>query len=71
MTIVHGLPSTRDVQPIENWCFPGSSPVWPTLCQAYQPKVVFALDLSAAYAQKPSDRLAVYTSRGMTNEVGC
>ena len=52
MTIVHWLPSTGDVQPIENGCITGSSPVLPTICQAYWSEVVFALGLSAAYSQK-------------------
>ena len=29
MTILRWPPSTGDVQPIENGCFTGSSPVWP------------------------------------------
>jgi len=31
MTIAHWPPSTGDVQPTENGCFTGSSPVWPTI----------------------------------------
>jgi hypothetical protein len=52
MTIVHWPPGTVDVQYIENGCFTGLSPVWPTICQAYSSEVVFALGLSAAYSQK-------------------
>jgi hypothetical protein len=55
MTIIHWPPSTGHVQPIENGCFTGSTPVWPTLFQAY--------------SQKPGARLAAYTWRDITNEV--
>ena len=57
MNIVDWPPSTGDVQPIENGCFTGSSPVWPTLCQAYSSELVFASCLSPGYSQKTSLRL--------------